>query len=33
MRIFRYIETYYNDKRLHSSLGWLSPNHFEALAN
>ena len=33
MSIFRYIETYYNDKRLHSSLGWVSPNQFEALAN
>ncbi|MGB3289178.1 MAG: integrase core domain-containing protein [Burkholderiaceae bacterium] len=31
MSIFRYIETYYNEKRLHSSLGWVSPNQFEAL--
>lgn len=31
MSIFRYIETYYNEKRLHSSLGWISPNQFEAL--
>ena len=31
LSIFRYIETYYNTKRLHSSLGWISPNQFEAL--
>jgi putative transposase len=31
LSIFRYIETYYNEKRLHSSLGWVSPNQFEAL--
>ncbi|OMP74498.1 IS3 family transposase [[Flexibacter] sp. ATCC 35208] len=27
--IFEYIEMYYNPKRLHSSLGYLSPNAFE----
>lgn len=30
MDIFKYIETYYNTKRIHSSLGWLSPTQFEA---
>ncbi|MDF2632675.1 MAG: family transposase [Caproiciproducens sp.] len=25
MDIFKYIETYYNTKRIHSTLGWLSP--------
>lgn len=28
--IFRYIELYYNTKRIHSALGWLSPIQFEA---
>lgn len=28
--IFRYIEGFYNTVRLHSSLGYLSPNEFEA---
>ena len=28
--IFQYIELYYNTKRIHSALGWLSPTHFEA---
>lgn len=27
--IFDYIETYYNPSRLHSSIGYLSPNNFE----
>lgn len=27
--IFRYIETWYNRKRLHSTLGYLSPAHYE----
>nr|WP_255575523.1 IS3 family transposase [Caproiciproducens faecalis] len=29
MDIFKYIETYYNTKRIHSALGWLSPIQFE----
>lgn len=29
MEIFKYIETYYNTKRIHSALGWLSPEEFE----
>ncbi|MPM08022.1 hypothetical protein SDC9_54334 [bioreactor metagenome] len=28
--IFNYIELYYNTKRIHSALGWLSPTQFEA---
>ncbi len=28
--IFKYIETYYKTKRIHCSLGWLSPYAFEA---
>ena len=27
--VFRYIETYYNRKRRHSSLGYLSPEQYE----
>lgn len=27
--IFSYIELYYNAKRIHSDLGWLSPIQFE----
>ena len=27
--IFQYIELYYNTKRIHSALGWLSPTQFE----
>ncbi len=27
--IFEYIEMYYNPQRLHSSIGYLSPNNFE----
>ena len=30
MDIFKYIETYYNTKRIHSSLGYLSPCQFES---
>ena len=30
MDIFKYIETYYNTKRIHSALGYLSPNDFES---
>jgi putative transposase len=29
--IFKYIEIYYNTKRMHSSLGYLSPSQFEEL--
>ena len=29
-QIFEYIEVYYNRKRLHSTLGYLSPKAFEA---
>ena len=29
MDIFKYIETYYNTKRIHSALGWLSLIQFE----
>ena len=29
-QVFEYIELYYNRKRLHSRLGYLSPEAFEA---
>lgn len=29
MDIFKYIELYYNTKRIHSSIGWVSPCQFE----
>ena len=29
MEIFKYIELYYNTKRIHSSLGYISPVQFE----
>jgi transposase InsO family protein len=29
--VYEYIETWYNSKRLHSTLGYLSPIDFEAL--
>ena len=29
MEIFKYIELYYNPKRIHSSLGYVSPIQFE----
>ncbi len=28
--VFEYIEVYYNKKRLHSKLGYSSPEYFEA---
>lgn len=28
--VFEYIEVYYNRQRLHSSLGYMSPEQFEA---
>ena len=32
-QIFEFIEMYYNPSRLHSSIGYLSPNNFENKAN
>lgn len=31
MDIFKYIETYYNTKRIHSALGWISPVQYETI--
>lgn len=31
IHVFDYIETFYNPQRIHSKLGYLSPNQFEAL--
>jgi putative transposase len=28
--VFKYIETFYNTERLHQTLGYKSPNQFEA---
>lgn len=33
MDIFKYIETYYNTKRIHSASGYLSPYDFEISQN
>jgi putative transposase len=30
LSVFQYIETFYNSQRLHQTLGYLSPNQFEA---
>ena len=31
LSVFKYIETFYNPVRLHQTLGYKSPNHFEAV--
>ena len=30
LSVFKYIETFYNPERLHQTLGYQSPNQFEA---
>ena len=30
LSVFKYIETFYNPKRLHQTLGYLSPDQYEA---
>jgi len=32
MAVFEYLESWYNTRRLHSALGYLSPNEFERRA-
>ena len=29
LKVFEYIEVYYNKKRLHSTLGYMSPDEYE----
>ena len=33
LSVFRYIETFYNSERIHQTLGYLTPNQFEARHN
>ena len=33
LEIFRYIETWYNRKRLHSALGYMAPDEYESLVS
>ena len=30
LEVFKYIETFYNPLRIHQTLGYLSPNQYEA---
>ena len=30
LSVFRYIETFYNSQRIHETLGYLTPNDYEA---
>ncbi len=30
LSVFKYIETFYNPQRIHQTLGYLSPDHYEA---
>ena len=31
LSVFKYIETFYNPLRIHQSLGYLSPDNYEAV--
>jgi len=33
MKIFEYIEGFYNSKRIHSAIGYLTPNQMEEYLN
>ncbi|TWT30669.1 hypothetical protein Enr8_41900 [Blastopirellula retiformator] len=33
LSVFRYIETFHNNERIHQTLGYLTPNEFEARRN